>query len=126
MNFTLPRDFASGRFGMWVLANRNATERTVIEFDASAHLVKVDRRHSGDAFGVGNDSDVRAGTWPTVDDGSSLSTNLNVHAYVDRSIVELIVNGQTPITVYVHPSHADSVGLALFTRPRLENRQTVR
>ena len=114
-NFTVPRGLASGRFGLWVLANRNATERTLVEFDPLARLVKVDRRHSGDAFGIGNDSDVRAGPWPTVDDGSGLlATDLSVHIYVDRSIVELIVNGQTALTVYVHPSHADSIGLALF------------
>ena len=130
-NFSLP---SSGfelpsRFGLWVLAGPLATtittsssggdgtidatniERTVIKFDSQSKLVSIDRRFSGNI----NDSDVRAGPWPKADVNSdALATDLHIHAYVDRSIVEVIVNDQTAITVYVHPQRADSVGLALF------------
>jgi hypothetical protein len=119
-NFSLRSAFeAPSRFGLWVLAgpassssNSSATERTAIEFDSKSKLVSIDRRFSGNR----NDSDVRAGPWPKVDYGNSdaPATDLHVHAFVDRSIVEVIVNGQTAITVYVHPRLADSVGLALF------------
>lgn len=112
--FALP-----SRFGLWVLAGSSVNnssdateiERTVIEFDSKSKLVSIDRRFSGNS----NDSDVRAGPWPKADISSdALATDLHIHAYVDRSIVEVIVNGQTAITVYVHPQRADSVRLAVF------------
>ena len=36
------------------------------------------------------------------------------HAYVDHSIVTVLVENQTALTVWVHPSAANSTGLALF------------
>ena len=58
---------------------------------------------------------MRAGPWPKADVNSdALATDLHLHAYVDHSIVEVIVNGQTAITVYVHPQRADSVRVAVF------------
>ena len=85
-------------------------ERTVIAFDLSRKMVRLDRRSSGASV----DADVRAGPWP--DDGSGSSTNkVTVHAFVDHAVVSLIVGNQTAISAWVAPQRADSVGVGVFS-----------
>jgi sucrose-6-phosphate hydrolase SacC (GH32 family) len=105
---------AVAQFGLWVLASViGSGERTAIVFDSARGLILVDRRESRD--GQSNDTDVRAGPWPLdAATGTGLATELSLHLYVDHSIVELIVNDVTAITVYVHPKFADSTQVAIF------------
>ena len=50
---------------------------------------------------------VRAGPIPTAQSGG-----WTVHAIVDHSIVEVIVNGDTAFVIYVAPSSKDTAGNA--------------
>ena len=79
-------------------------------FDTAASLVFVDRVKSGTD---GQYNDVRAGPWPEESDGA-LAQELRLHLYLDRSIVELIVNNATALTVYVHPAQGN-LGVALYS-----------
>ena len=83
-------------------------EHTDIVFDLSLNQVQVDRRSSSSN---GTDNDVRAGPMP-----ASLGTagTVRFHAYIDHSIVTVIVENQTALTTWVHPVSADSTGIALF------------
>ena len=70
--------------------------------------VFIDRRNSSAKH---TDADIRAGPMP-----KTLATagEVQFHAYVDHSIVTVLVENQTALTVWVHPSAANSTGLALF------------
>eukprot|EP01045_Picozoa_sp_COSAG04_P007123 COSAG04_NODE_364_length_15834_cov_4.430315_12_plen_737_part_00 len=102
--------YSSLKFGLLVFADEGRSEYTAVGFDTAASQVFVDRVHSG---ADGQYNDVRAGPWPEESDGA-LARELRLHMYLDRSIVELIVNNATALTVYVHPAQG-SVGVALYS-----------
>ena len=56
-------------------------------------------------------ADRRAGPVPRT---LSEPNEMHLHAFVDHSIVTLIAENQTALTVYVHPISAASTGVALF------------
>ena len=128
-----PSRAGSRRFGFRVLANAAAAtaavtaaaassdangssavaEYTEVGFelgDAEMHdYVYVDRRRSS---GGVRDADVRAGPWLN----ATTATEVKLHLYVDRSIVSLIVDSVTTISVWVHPTTPrESTRVALFT-----------
>lgn len=71
--------------------------------------IYVNRRRSS---GGVRDADVRAGPWLNV----TAATEVTLHMYVDRSIVTLIVDNVTTISVWVHPTTPrESTRVALFT-----------
>lgn len=95
----------SSTFGLLVLSGK--AEHTAIGFDALNGQVFVDRTLSS---GGALDTDIRAGPWPNASHGS-----VQLHAYVDRSIVSFIVDNRTALSVWVHPTQgAASAGVALF------------
>eukprot|EP00966_Prymnesium_polylepis_P115886 2678967-Prymnesium_polylepis.1 len=53
---------------------------------------------------------VRAGPWV-----APMDEVTTVHAYVDHSIVTLIVDNRTALTAWVHPQHPDSTGVGVFS-----------
>ena len=115
---TFPQ-FRTGRFGLRVLANASSSagstteaEYTEVGFERTANhsRVFVDRRRSS---GGVRDADVRSGPW--VPSGSLT----NLHLFVDRSIVTLIADNVTSISVWVHPTDvAASERVALFSSVR--------
>ena len=110
--------FRTGRFGLRVLANASSragstvAEYTEVGFERTANhsRVFVDRRRSS---GGVRDADVRSGPWVP---SGSLTTNL--HVFVDRSIVTLIADNVTSISVWVHPTDVASERVALFSTVR--------
>ena len=93
-------------FGLLVLNGEG--ERTALGFDLARGQVFIDRRQSS---ANRTDADVRAGPMPRA---LSEPNVVHLHAYVDHSIVTLIAENQTALTVYVHPISASSTGVALF------------
>lgn len=76
---------------------------TVVTLDPDAGLVSVDATAQGNTA-------VRAGPLPAAAaDGGGWS----VHAYVDHSLVELIVNNATALVVYAAPADATATGVSL-------------
>merc|ERR1711957_1118025 len=61
-----------------------------------------------DGTSQGND-DVRAGPLMQTN-----CTEVTIHAIIDHSIIEVIVNNRTALTVYVTPKSKRSVGVALY------------
>eukprot|EP00035_Acanthoeca_spectabilis_P011638 m.205377 g.205377 ORF g.205377 m.205377 type:complete len:572 (+) comp15409_c0_seq2:2143-3858(+) len=85
-------------FGLTVLSNQ-ATEFTAVGINLSSvadmkGAAYIDRTHSG----LPSDADVRAGPL-----GTSLGSTVTMHVFVDHSIVSVIVNNATALTVWVHP-----------------------
>jgi len=93
-------------FGLAVLAG--AAERTAIVLHIGKSQVWIDRRASS---ANGSDADVRAGPLPTA---LGRAGQLRLHAFVDHSIVSVIVENQTALTTWVHPLYANSTGVALL------------
>lgn len=91
-------------FGLLVLAGPG--ERTAVVFDPARARIALDRTLSS---GGKLDADVRAGPWYGA--GSGI---VSLHAYVDRSIVTLIIDNRTSISCWVHPQLEGSTGVALF------------
>lgn len=93
-------------FGLAVLAG--AAERTAIVLHLGKSQVWIDRRASS---ANGSDADVRAGPLPTAVEREG---QFRLHAYVDHSIVTVIVENRTALTTWVHPLFANSTGVALL------------
>lgn len=88
-------------FGVEVLKGSNG-EGTRIGVDPAKGLVMVDGTTQGN-------KDIRAGPLLPGD-----ATLVSIHAIIDHSIIEVIVNNRTALTVYVTPSSDQSVGVALY------------
>ena len=99
-----------GKFGLRVLASEQ--EYTEIGFHPQHPMglgqVYVDRRWSSGGL---RDVDIRAGPWPTFESDGGIAT---LHAYIDHSLVTVIINNATSFSVWVHPQSNASVGVALF------------
>jgi len=88
-------------FGVEVLKGPDG-DGTRIGIDPASGLVVVDGTSQG------ND-DVRAGPLMQAN-----CTEVTIHAIIDHSIIEVIVNNRTALTVYVTPKSKRSVGVALY------------
>ena len=99
----------AGAFGLSVLAGDvgGVVEHTDIVFDVQRQQVQIDRRNSSARF---TDADVRGGPMPAL----AVPGELRFHAYVDHSVVTVIAENQTALTVWVHPVSPNSTGVALF------------
>merc|ERR1712039_971135 len=95
----------SSRFGFLVLASDG--EYTQVGYDLHRSQIYVDRTRSGSSM----DADIRAGPWYGASRQGGEST---MHMYVDHSLVTLIVDNRTALSVWVHPTLSASVGVALF------------
>lgn len=97
----------SGHVGVRLLADASLeAEYTDLGIDLGSQLVFINRTMAGSS-GV---KDTRAG--PLLLAGDSRSVQL--HAYVDHSVVTCIVNNRTAVTAFVHPSAANHTRVALF------------
>mmetsp|Transcript_728 Transcript_728/g.2362 ORF Transcript_728/g.2362 Transcript_728/m.2362 type:complete len:537 (+) Transcript_728:47-1657(+) len=81
--------------GLTVLAG--GTQFTAVGVNLSSGLAYIDRTRSG----LPSDADVRAG--PLAAAAASAAAEIQMHVYVDRSIVTVIVNNRTALTAWVHP-----------------------
>ena len=54
---------------------------------------------------------MRAGPWSGRQAAGGATT---LHAYVDHSVVAVIVDNTTALSVWVHPQREDSVGVRVF------------
>jgi len=101
--FVIPGGAASELqpFGVEVLKGPDG-DGTRIGIDPASGLVVVDGTSQG------ND-DVRAGPLMQAN-----CTEVVIHAIIDHSIIEVIVNNRTALTVYVTPKSKRSVGVALY------------
>merc|ERR1711957_84590 len=88
-------------FGVEVLKGPDG-DGTRIGIDPASGLVVVDGTTQGNA-------DIRAGPLMQAN-----CTEVVIHAIIDHSIIEVIVNNRTALTVYVTPKSKRSVGVALY------------
>jgi len=87
-------------FGIHVLIGTNPDDYVAIGVNMTTSLLYI------------GDTDTRAG--PMNFSNPYMEDTVWMHAYVDHSIVTVIVNNRTAITKYVSPASATSDGVALF------------
>jgi beta-fructofuranosidase len=95
--------------GMILRASPDGTEQTVLTYNAASQILTVDR--SSSSLNPIVKKDEVQGQCP-LENGQPL----NLHIYIDRSIVELNINGTQYMAFRVYPTRPDSQGLALFSR----------
>ena len=116
-------------FGVKVRCSPDGTEQTVILFDPSARLLKVDTTksslsedivqpwpHPTAAFlpnPLDGRKDVRLQEAPFE---LSSGEPLKLRIFLDRSILEVFANSRQCVTQRIHPSRSDSLGVILFSR----------
>lgn len=117
---------ASGIFGIKVRLAPDGAEQTAIVVDTSAHTVAVDTTHASlnpdivQRFPIVQvngapieQTEVRIQTAPFTLQSDEL---LQLRVFLDKSILEVYVNGRQCVTQRIYPTRGDSVGMALFSR----------
>ncbi len=97
---------AGATLGLKLRATPDGKEETLLLLDRAADTVSLDRRQSSLDESTGRD--VRGGPVrprPGADE---------VRLFLDRSVIEVFVNGETCLTSRIYPTQTDSLGLALF------------
>ena len=103
---TLPKACAAAHAGCGVAVLANAKTATRITLATELGLVLVDATSQ-------NNTAVRGGPLPPPDAAGGWT----IHAYADRSIVEVIVNNVTALVVYAAPASAAASGVRLLGAP---------
>lgn len=97
---------STGRYGLKVCATPDGEEETLIYFDAATSTLKIDRSRSS------RDSDLEhkevGGELPLA------GQPLQLHIFVDHSMVEVYANGLKSLTTRVYPVRDDALGLRLW------------
>ena len=93
--------------GIKVRCAADGNEQTVIAYDPLAQTLAIDRQHS--SLDPAATHDTRA-TRLELDQAELLQ----LHIFVDHSVVEVFANGRVCMATRVYPTRADSVGVELF------------
>lgn len=95
------------QFGIKIRMSPDGEEETLLYYDLNQTMLLVDRtkttQHPGEKC-----SGVQGGRLEL------LGENLNLHIYLDRSMVEAYANGLKSLTTRVYPSRKDALGLAIW------------
>jgi beta-fructofuranosidase len=95
--------------GLKVRCSPDGAEETLICYDRSSRTLTVDaRRSTRDPEATGKRRSVAIDLSP---DGL-----LKLRIFIDRSVIEVFVNGRTCLTERVYPSLRESLGVRLFAR----------
>ena len=97
-----PRD---GATELRVRRSPDGEEETVVRYDASAKTLSVDRARS--SLSDTQSKDVRSAPLTPGPDGT-----LDLHVFVDRSVIEVFANGHCCLTARVYPTRSEATGVA--------------
>lgn len=90
--------------GLLVRCSPNGEEQTSIYYDPHKSQIVVDRRQSS--------ADLPLDLLEVPFDLSEVES-LKLHIFLDRSVMEIFVNGRTTIASRIYPSRADSLGIGV-------------
>jgi beta-fructofuranosidase len=97
----------AAEFGLQVRCSPDGTEQTRIFYDRAAGCLIVDREQSSLSPNVHRG--VQEGTLDLPPD-----EELELHVFLDRSVIEIYANGHFCLTSRIYPSRNDSLGVGLF------------
>ena len=95
------------RFGLAVRCSPDGSEQTLIGYAPATGWLSIDRERS--SLDPAVDRESRA-TRLSLADGETLQ----LHVFVDHSVVEVYANRQACLTTRIYPSRSDSVGVEVF------------
>ena len=94
-------------YGLLLRASPDGEEATRLAYEPATATLSVDRtRSSRDPEAI---RDVHTASLPL-----EAGEGLDLHVYVDHSVIEVIANGRACLASRVYPTREDSVGLAVF------------
>lgn len=88
----------------------DGSEQTILDFAPGAATLTVDRQRA--SLNSGTDRDRR-----TVPLDLPASESLRLRVFLDRSLVEIYVNGRTCISTRIYPTRADAIGVKVLGEP---------
>ena len=97
----------SSRVGIGVRCAPDGEERTTIVYDATQRTLAIDRQRS--SLDDDTERDLRVTPLALAKDEL-----LQLHVFVDHSVIEVFANDRVCMTSRVYPTRADSVGVELF------------
>jgi beta-fructofuranosidase len=97
----------ASQFGVKVAVSPDGLEETSIYYDASEGMLKVDTRKSGPEH---PSRALEAAPFKL-----KKGERLKLRVFVDKSVVEVFANSRQAIARRIYPSHADSIGVSLFS-----------
>ncbi len=95
--------------GLGVLRSPNGAEETRIFYDPARHKLGVDRRRSSLDTGSGLSLDVQEGDFEL-----QAGETLQLHVFLDHSVLEVFANDCFCVTSRVYPKGQDSTGVCAF------------
>ncbi len=94
------------KFGCWVHCSPNGDERTLIAYDVALQSLIVDRQTS--SLDPGVDKTVETAPLPL-----AAGETLQLHLYIDHSVIEVFAGDRVCLTSRVYPTRSDSSGVNL-------------
>ena len=111
----------AGQFGLVVRCSPDGAEQTRLYYDAKEKQFKID----GSRASIVLDSRPRVPFLPEAEKGIHVQSApfelspgepLRLRVFLDRSVVEVFVNGRQTLTQRIYPSRADSQQVRVFSR----------
>jgi beta-fructofuranosidase len=94
------------KFGFWIYCSPNGDERTLLAYDVASQTLVVDRQSS--SLDPAADKTVETAPLPL-----AASETLQLHIYIDHSVVEIFANERVCLTSRVYPARSNSDGVNL-------------
>jgi len=95
--------------GLKVRAAPGGKEETLVTYSRTSGRLLVERERSSLHLDV--DRGPQGGQFPLAEDET-----LNLHVFLDASVIEIFANDRACLTSRIYPSRSDSLGLGAFAR----------
>ncbi|KAF2707392.1 glycoside hydrolase family 32 protein [Pleomassaria siparia CBS 279.74] len=103
----------TGPAGVTIAASPGGEEYTTISFDPDTFLVSVNRTYSSTIYQFSNYT-VVGYFYPYTLEKSGKKEDVEMHVYLDGSLLEVYVNDRFWLTTRVYPSRTDSTGYGVY------------
>lgn len=106
----------AGKFGLKVRCAPDGSEETVILCDFANHFVTIDREKSSLANSTHHDKLPTRQVVRYAPLDWQPGETVRLHVFLDKSVVEVFVNGRVTLSSRIYPTRSDSQGLRLFAQ----------
>ncbi|KAF2660606.1 glycoside hydrolase family 32 protein [Lophiostoma macrostomum CBS 122681] len=108
----------TGAAGLTIAASPGGEEYTTIYFEPSNFTINVDRAHSSTIYQFANYT-MLGYYYPYIYAASDknsepVTEDVEMHIYLDGSLLEVLVNDRFWLTTRIYPSRTDSTGLGIY------------
>ena len=104
------------QFGIKVCASPGGEEETVIYFEPDNNKMKIDLRKTSLNEDLMGAHYIPTGLIQEADLKLESDESLDLHIFIDRSVLEVFVNDQLCLTQRIYPTRDDGKGIVLFSK----------